>query len=224
MPSMTNARKPVGIGGELTLRRMNKGAHAELSEWGFTHAKPSKNADCVDLGCGGGANIARLLAYAPEGTAKGLDYSDVSVSKSRRLNRREVRKGRCQVVKGDVSELPFGDASLDFVTAFETVYFWPDIGRAFAEVFRVLRSGGEFMVCNEADGTNPEQEKWIEEIGEMAIYTEGQLREALERAGFGEIRSAGDPEKNWLVVIARKARAGDRRASSGTYRLSVLSF
>ena len=224
MPSMTNARKPVGIGGELTLRRMNKGAHAELSEWGFSHAKPSRDADCADLGCGGGANIARLLSYAPEGTAKGLDYSDVSVSKSKRFNRREIRKGRCQVVKGDVSELPFGDASLDFVTAFETVYFWPDIGKAFAEVHRVLRSGGEFMVCNEADGTNPEQEKWIEEIGEMAIYTEGQLREALERAGFGEIRSAGDPEKNWLVVIARKARADGCRAPSDSRWLSVLSL
>ena len=38
-------------------------------------------AAILDLGCGGGANLAVLLKLCPDGTAVGLDYSSVSVKK-----------------------------------------------------------------------------------------------------------------------------------------------
>ncbi len=49
--------------------------------------------------------------------------------------------------------LPFADTSFDVATAFETVYFWPDIRRSLSEVARVIRRGGTFMISNEVDGT-----------------------------------------------------------------------
>ena len=36
----------------------------------------------LDCGCGGGANIKRLLKKCPEGIVKGIDYSPVSVEKA----------------------------------------------------------------------------------------------------------------------------------------------
>ena len=38
------------------------------------------------------------------------------------------------------------------VTAFETVYFWPELAQNFREVYRVLKPGGVFFICNEANG------------------------------------------------------------------------
>ena len=38
----------------------------------------------------------------------------------------------------------------DRVTAFETVYFWPELAQNFREVYRVLKPGGVFFICNEA--------------------------------------------------------------------------
>lgn len=49
------------------------------------------------------------------------------------------------MIQGDVRELPFGDGSFDQVTAFETVYFWPDLENAFRQVLRCCGPVGAFL-------------------------------------------------------------------------------
>lgn len=39
---------------------MNAG-HSSMAEWGFTHIKIANNDICLDIGCGGGANVKTLL-------------------------------------------------------------------------------------------------------------------------------------------------------------------
>ena len=77
-PHPDNARLPQGDGGRATLNRMNE-AHASMAAWGFSHIAPAKDAHALDLGCGGGANLAVLLESCPEGHATGLDYSEISI-------------------------------------------------------------------------------------------------------------------------------------------------
>lgn len=81
----------------------------------------------LDIGCGGGANLAQFLKLCPQGSVCGIDFSAESVATSLRKNAGAVAAGRCEVRQGDVSRLPYADASFDLVTAFETVYFWPDV-------------------------------------------------------------------------------------------------
>ncbi len=121
-PSLDNARLPQGEGGKETLQRMNE-SHAPLAAWGFSHISPAEDADAVDLGCGGGANLEVLLAFCPKGKITGLDYSPVSVEMSLERNRAAVEAGRCQVIQGDVSALPFEENSFDMATAFENRIF-----------------------------------------------------------------------------------------------------
>jgi ubiquinone/menaquinone biosynthesis C-methylase UbiE len=64
------------------------------------------------------------------------------------------------VQQGDAASLAFPDATFDLATAFETVYFWPGLEKCFKQVFRVLRPGGVFMICNESDGTDPASKKF----------------------------------------------------------------
>ena len=47
---------------------------------------------------------------------------------------------------------------LDLATAFETIYFWSDIDQSFV-IYRVLKKGGIFMVCNESNGENDKDKK-----------------------------------------------------------------
>lgn len=107
------------------------------------------------------------------------------------------------VMRGSVADMLFASAQFDLVTAFETVYFWPDLPQSFAEVRRVLRPGGTFLICNECGGENPKDERWTEKIDGMTIYRDGQLREALEQAGFRnvEVHKNG---RGWLCVLAKK--------------------
>ena len=83
--------------------------------------------------------------------------------------------------------LPFSENTFHLVTAFETIYFWPGIQVAFQQVYRVLKNGGTFLICNESNGKNTKDEKWTDIIHGMTIYTSEQIEKELENAGFSKI-------------------------------------
>ncbi|MGI6220292.1 MAG: DNA-deoxyinosine glycosylase [Coriobacteriales bacterium] len=195
--------KPQGEAGRALLERMNGGNHERLAEWGLDHVRVDEDAHVLDIGCGGGANLRHLLERAITGHATGLDYSPLSVATSRETNADAVAAGRCEVHEGTAEELPFADESFDVVTAFETVYYW-DLGKAFAEVLRVLKPGGSFLVCNEDDGSDPDAHQFAAQIEGMVLHTAEDLKTALIVAGFPHIVSDVDPESRWIALVARK--------------------
>ena len=198
-----NTRKPQGFGGKLMTKMMNIG-HAKLSQWGFSNISAEPDAKVLDVGCGGGANIAIWLDKCRNGHVTGLDYSEISVAESQKLNIAAIKQGKCRVLQGDVSSIPFSDEVFDYVSAFETVYFWPGLKKCFSEVNRVLKSGGTFLICNESDGTNASDEKWTKIIGGMKIYNRDQLVAALKEAGFTEIKTYINAKKHWMCIAATK--------------------
>ena len=122
-----NARKPDGFLGRMMVNGMNGWSHARMAQWGLSFVDINEDATVLDVGCGGGANIARMLTLAPKGRVLGIDYSAVSVAASRKVNADAIADGRCRIQEGSVESLPYADGEFDLVTAFETVYFWPNI-------------------------------------------------------------------------------------------------
>ena len=135
-----NARKPVGELGDKLLDRMNE-SHESLAQWGVSHLDISKGDVILDVGCGGGVNVERFLKMT-ENKVYGLDYSEIAVEKSTKLNQNAIDEGRCEIIQGSVSELPFEDNTFDIITGFETVYFWPDFVNDSKEVRMVLKDDG----------------------------------------------------------------------------------
>jgi ubiquinone/menaquinone biosynthesis C-methylase UbiE len=121
---------------------------------------------------------------------------------SKKVNEAAIAEGRCAVLQGSVADMMFADNWFDAVTAFETVYFWPNLPRCFREVSRVLKPGGTFLICNESNGDTDKDEKWTEIIGGMTIYKDTQLKAYLEQVGFHEVQI--HKKKGWLCVTARK--------------------
>ena len=101
---------------------MNTG-HSKLAKWGFTKIYTKLDSKVLDIGCGGGANIVNWIKKCSTGHVTGIDYSKVSVEESKKLNAIAIKQGRCDIVYGDVSSMPFDDEAFDCVSAFETVYF-----------------------------------------------------------------------------------------------------
>lgn len=201
MSFFENTRKPTGLGGKVMVSMMNLG-HRALADWGFPFLDIAADAAVLDCGCGGGANLTRLLKKCPDGIVKGIDYSPVSVEKARKVNQPAIQQGRCTVLQGSVADMIFASSWFDAVTAFETVYFWPDLSACFREVYRVLKPSGTFLICNEC-GDPEKYSKWTEIIDGMTVYRDTELQAALEQAGFQHVQTHSN-KMGWLCVTARK--------------------
>lgn len=202
-----NTRKPEGLLGRCMAGSMNH-AHAALADWGLGYLPETGPAEIAELGCGGGRNIRALLRKYPAAAVTALDHSEISVEKARRVNRKGLRDGRCRILQGDVSCLPFQDGAFDLATAFETVYFWPGPAESFREVYRTLRPGGVFLIVNESDGEDPRAGRWLSVIDGMRIFDAGQLSRLLTEAGFSEVIVKRNAKKHWLCVLAMRESSG----------------
>lgn len=198
-----NFKKPTGKVGDMVVKQMNRN-HRANADWGFSHLDPEPDWDVVDLGCGGGANVARFLELCPQGTVRGLDYSDVSVKNAMELNAQEIQNGRCKICRGNVMRQPFRDASFDLASAFETIYFWEDIEQAFRETWRVLRPGGIFLISNDSAGEGLSDTFLERVIDGMVTYSKYELATVLLRVGFKPVHTYKNHNK--LCVIAYKPK------------------
>ena len=175
-----------------------------MADWGMSHLKSIAPQEIVEIGCGGGRNAGELLKKYPSAHVTAIDYSDVSVSKATAYNAEAIRRGRCEVKQGDVSNLTLPEEKYDLATAFETIYFWPGLKECFAQVAKVLKPGGTFMIVNESDGTDETSLKFEKIIDGMKCHTIEEIEEALKSAGFNKVKSDHHKNKPWITVVARK--------------------
>ena len=200
---INQTRKPEGFLGKLMVNGMNSG-HTRVADWGMKALDGVDANRIAELGCGGGRNARELMKRYPQAVLTALDYSEVSVEKTKKTNKKALEAGRCRVIQGDVSSLPFDDGTFDLVTAFETIYFWPNLEKCFTEIIRVLKPGGSFLICNESDGTDAATLRYAGIIDGMNYYTHEQLTDVLRAAGFSKIRTRHHKNRPWITVLAEK--------------------
>lgn len=198
-------RKPSGWLGRRVVRAMNL-SHATMTDWGLKQVTVPKNAAILDVGCGGGWTVRRLLALAPEGKVVGLDYSSASVAVSRDTNAHEIEAGRAQIEQGSVAALPFPDRSYDIVTAVETHYYWPDLPANMREVLRVLKPGGMFVLIAETYRGGPFLLLYglVMPLLRAAFLSDAEHRDLLTEAGFTEVETKHLSGKNWILATGRR--------------------
>lgn len=175
----TNCACPKGRMGLFMLKFMNK-CHASLTNWGLDFIPIKNGWTMLDIGCGGGATLRRLLKRSDAGRVYGLDISEQSVAKARDLNADLLGK-QVFVDLGSADRLPYPDEQFDLVTAVETVYFWPNLPACFQEVKRVLKPGGIFAIIVEVVDSNS---KWTNVVEGMVAFPPEQLKQLLDEAGF----------------------------------------
>lgn len=95
-----------------------------------------RNARWLDVGCGTGAFSELIMHHAAPASLTGIDPSQDQIDHVRK----RLPSQTFQVA--DSRNLPFDDREFDVVASALVLHFIPDRAKAFAEMKRVLRSGG----------------------------------------------------------------------------------
>jgi SAM-dependent methyltransferase len=152
----------------------------------------------LDIGAAGGGNTRVLREHGWDAVA--LEYG---------ADGAEVAHGRgLATLRGDATRLPFADASLDLVMAFDLLEHLHDDDSAVAEVHRVLKPTGTYLVAVPAD-----PKLWSshdEAVDHVRRYTREGLLSLLDRGGFDVL-----DVRSWNVLL-RPVVAMRRKVSSGS--------
>lgn len=131
----------------------------------------------LDLGCGMGGMLEELGEFAE--TVLGSDIEPEALAHCK-------DRGFTRVFQASGESLPFDDASLDLITAFDTIEHIPQEPETLAECARILKPGGRMMISVPAyQFLYSHQDKVVHH---QRRYTAGDLKRRLRAAGL-------EPEK-----------------------------
>jgi len=143
----------------------------------------------IDLGCGTAQLTADLTARYPQSLIAGVDLSlDMLRAAQRRLG-----ADAPPLVNANVYALPFAGESLDLVTSTASYHWYLEHRRALAEIHRVLRPGGRFLLATLSDTI------FWRLMGQVRIVSAVETRADLEAAGFRVERS--ERIRPWVTLF-----------------------
>jgi arsenite methyltransferase len=158
----------------------------------INHAKPQPGETCVDLGSGRGNDVIRLAEEVGEnGFVFGIDISEGMIAKANAtLEKFEVQNAR--ILKAELESLPLSDDSIHLVISNCTINHASDKPAVWGEVYRILKSGGRFVV-SDIYAVQPIAEKFRNDPAAVAECWAGSVTRAeyltmLEKAGFNDIK------------------------------------
>ncbi|OYO24148.1 SAM-dependent methyltransferase [Enemella dayhoffiae] len=172
---------PRGVLGKVTANRLNEGNRPMVAS-AIEAAGLGPGQVAADVGFGGGVGLPLLLsAVGPTGRVHGYEISRSMIASARRAYATDVSAGRLLVEQGELADLPVPDGTFDAVITANTVYFVDDLGQAFVELHRVLRSGGRLVVAI-ADPAAMEAMPFVEHG--FRVRPVAELLRLMQAAGF----------------------------------------
>lgn len=139
----------------------------------------------LDLGCGKGFQT-QLIARTCSRVA-GLDVSEVQIAEARRFLKHSSVEGKVEFLCGRIEEAALPTSSFDRIISFCVLEHISNLDRVLAELFRLLKPGGELHASVDAL-MNIKDEALLarhrREHHVVQYFTPSSLREQLEAAGF----------------------------------------
>jgi ubiquinone/menaquinone biosynthesis C-methylase UbiE len=169
---------------------------------------PPPGSTLLDAGAGTGEVALQAVGWVgSEGRVIGNDIAATMVSLA---GQKAAEQGATNVTfcRMDAEQLGFPDASFDTATCAFSLFQFPDMGRALAEMWRVLKSGGRLGLSNWGPGYFSPiaslQRNLFREFGLRALLTNpiafkpAALRTLLHQAGFTAVELIEETDEVWF--------------------------
>jgi SAM-dependent methyltransferase len=194
-------------------------SHAPVARVALQRLGLARDARFLDIGCGNGYAVRWAADAAPQGLAVGIDVAPAMIALARR------HSARYPNVRFEVASFGTGEPSLaalapfDAIFSMEVFYYLPDLDAALRQTLSLLTPGGRFGCALDYYGENTASHSWPADLGvSMTLLDEAGWRDALARAGFGEVRQERlrQPAATTAVEAAVHATPADWKVTHGT--------
>ena len=136
----------------------------------------------LEVACGSGQGLSALAGAARSVLACDLDPDLATKAAS-------AASGAVPVLVGPADALPCRSASVDVVILFEAIYYLPETSAFFREAHRVLRPGGELLICT----ANPSLWDFVSSPRSQRYFGVTELAAELRASGFAPEFFGGVP-------------------------------
>lgn len=130
----------------------------------------------LDVGTGPGYLPIGIAIKNPSLEVVGLDVSGDMI-KIARANAQRAHMENVHVLVGDVAEIGMPNESVDLAVATLSFHHLSNPPKAFEELYRVLKSGGEVWIYEVNSDLTPESEAWMK--GRYSILTRKVARSVM---------------------------------------------
>jgi arsenite methyltransferase len=168
----------------------------------------SKGEVCVDLGSGRGTDVLRLAgSVGNDGYVYGLDISEGMIRKASATAER-LGVMNVEFIKSPLEKIELPDETADLVISNCTINHSSDKQSVWNEVFRILRTGGRFVVSDIYSVEPIPQEYRDDPVAVSECWagavTRTEYIDNLNKAGFHSVRvyEESEPYEKGKVMVS----------------------
>lgn len=156
--------------------------------------------------CAGLGGTVRYLAHKYGADVTGIELTPARVVGAQALTRRVGLDDTARIVEGNVMDVPLPDVSVEAVVSQEAFCHVPDVKRAVAEAFRILKTDGRLAftdwIANQPLDATDAQLMW-DGMAIQPLRSIPEYRNLVENAGF-KVVSTQDLTVEWGPILKER--------------------
>ncbi|KAF2507932.1 class I SAM-dependent methyltransferase [Flavobacterium zhairuonense] len=173
-------KHPSGEKGIEMANMMNE-TNINMTKHSILNLNISNENRILELGHGNAGHVEFLFEQAEKLKYYGLEMSELMFQEARQINRNFVSQKQAFFSLYDGNAIPFEDGLFDKIFTVNTIYFWQKPEELLSEIYRVLKSNGNFCITFA-------QEDFMKQLPftqfEFELYNTEKAQKLIEKTAF----------------------------------------